>query len=89
MKYLILLLFSLSANADCFYDSYGNETCINTQPNSSDYRNDYNSPKIYENGKYRGNLNGNQYDPNSISNEFGRYGSPYSPDSVNNPYRLR
>lgn len=37
-------------------------------------------------GKYLGNLNSNQFDPNSVSNEFGRYGSKFSPDSINNPY---
>jgi len=33
-----------------------------------------------------GNLNSNPYDPDSISNPYGQYGSPYSPKSVNNPY---
>lgn len=37
-------------------------------------------------GKYLGNLNSNQYDPNSVANPYGRYGSQYSQDSVNNPY---
>jgi len=37
-------------------------------------------------GKYLGNYNSNPYDPNSISNPFGRYGSVYSPDSIRNPY---
>lgn len=37
-------------------------------------------------GKYLGNANANPYDPNSISNPYGQYGSQYSPDSVNNPY---
>ena len=37
-------------------------------------------------GKYLGNLSTNQYDPNSVSNPYGQYGSQYSPDSVNNPY---
>jgi hypothetical protein len=36
--------------------------------------------------KYVGNLNNNQYDPNSISNQYGKYGSRYSNDSLNNPY---
>lgn len=39
-----------------------------------------------ESGKYLGNLNSNQYDPNSVSNPYGRYGSSYSSDSINNPY---
>ena len=33
-----------------------------------------------------GNLNSNRYDPDSISNPYGQYGSRYSPNSVNNPY---
>ncbi len=37
-------------------------------------------------GKYLGDLNSNKYDPNSVSNPYGQYGSKYSPDSINNPY---
>ena len=45
------------------------------------------SPSIYsQQGKYLGNLNNNRYDPNSVSNPYGQYGSRYSPDSINNPY---
>lgn len=45
------------------------------------------SPSIYSrDGKYLGNLNSNRYDPNSVSNPYGRYGSKYSSDSINNPY---
>jgi hypothetical protein len=45
------------------------------------------SPRIYApDGTYLGNLNTNQFDPNSVSNPFGRYGNPYSADSINNPY---
>ena len=52
-----------------------------------DFRTGANSPKIYApDGTYLGNLNQNQFDPNSISNEFGRYGSKFSPDSVNNQF---
>lgn len=52
-----------------------------------DFRTGANSPKIYvPDGTYLGNLNQNQFDPNSISNEFGRYGSKFSPDSVNNEF---
>jgi hypothetical protein len=38
------------------------------------------------NGQYLGNLNGNRFDPNSVSNPFGRYGNQFSPDSINNPF---
>ena len=37
-------------------------------------------------GKYLGNLNSNPFDPNSVSNEFGRYGSEFSQDSINNEF---
>lgn len=52
-----------------------------------DFRNGNNSPKIYApDGTYLGNLNSNRYDPNSISNPYGRYGSKFSADSVNNEF---
>ena len=46
------------------------------------------SPAIYDSstGKYLGNLSSNPYDPNSVSNPYGQYGSKYSPDSINNEY---
>lgn len=54
---------------------------------SNPYGNDFNSPKLYSpQGEFRGNLNSNPYDANSVANPYGRYGSRYSPDSVNNPY---
>lgn len=44
-------------------------------------------PAIYApDGTYLGVLSANEYDPDSVSNRFGRYGDPYSPDSINNPY---
>ena len=44
-------------------------------------------PNIYgSGGTFLGTLNANPYDPNSISNPYGQYGSPYSPTSINNPY---
>ena len=43
--------------------------------------------QLYSNdGTYLGNVNNDKYDPNSISNPYGQYGSKYSPDSINNPY---
>jgi hypothetical protein len=46
------------------------------------------APQLYDQqtGKYLGNLSSNQFDPNSTSNEFGRYGSRFSPDSINNEF---
>jgi len=37
-------------------------------------------------GTYLGNLNTNKYDPNSVANPYGKYGSKYSDKSINNPY---
>ena len=35
---------------------------------------------------FLGTLNSNRFDPDSVSNPYGRYGSPYSSKSINNPY---
>jgi hypothetical protein len=37
-------------------------------------------------GTYRGKLSTNPYDPDSVSNPYGRYGNPYSADSLNNQF---
>lgn len=43
--------------------------------------------RIYaEDGTYLGKLNANRYDPESVANPYGRYGSRYSSTSINNPY---
>ena len=49
----------------------------------------YSAPPILvdrSTGRYLGNLSTNQYDPDSVGNPYGRYGSPYSEDSINNPH---
>ena len=54
---------------------------------SNPYGDSANSPKLYDSqGVYHGNLNANQYDPNSVANPYDQYGSRYSPNSINNPY---
>lgn len=46
-----------------------------------------NPPVIVGNkGEYLGSFNVNRYDPNSVSNPYGQYGSQYSSKSINNPY---
>jgi hypothetical protein len=46
-------------------------------------------PKIIgQDGTYLGRLNRNKYDPESVSNPYGIYGSKYSPFSVKNPYSI-
>ena len=43
--------------------------------------------RIYaQDGTYLGKLNANRYDPESVSNPYGAYGSRYSPTSIQNPY---
>ena len=43
--------------------------------------------KLYaDDGTYLGKVSSNQYDPESISNPYGKYGSKYSSTSINNPY---
>lgn len=37
-------------------------------------------------GTYLGRLNSNRYDPKSVANPYGEYGSKYSRTSINNPY---
>ena len=41
---------------------------------------------VSQSGQYLGNLSANRFDPNSVSNPYGQYGSRYSPTSINNPY---
>lgn len=43
-------------------------------------------PQIFTpEGKYLGDMDGNQYNRNSINNEYGPYGNPYG-NTVKNPY---
>jgi hypothetical protein len=47
------------------------------------------SPQLFSrDGKFLGNLNSNRYDPDSVANPYGRYGSRTSPDSIHNPYGI-
>lgn len=80
MKSLILsaglLVVAGSAQAAC-YSGYCSQNSVNP----------YSNPGIVSSdGSYHGRFNGNRYDPDSISNPYGRYGSRYSADSLNNPY---
>ena len=51
------------------------------------YGNSSNIPQLFNSqGQFRGNLNANPYDANSVANPYGRYGSQYSPYSIKNPY---
>jgi len=41
---------------------------------------------VARDGTYLGNLSANRFDPNSVSNPWGQFGSPYSPTSINNKF---
>lgn len=87
MKKLLfaLILVSSSAYADCY--TVNNQLRCSYNPSNLDVRSGDNSPIIIDkNGQYRGNLNNNPYDPNSVVNPYSQYGSKFSPDSINNPY---
>jgi hypothetical protein len=56
-------------------------------PNGANNRYTTSGGKIYaQDGTYLGRLNANQYDPESVANPYGQYGSKYSPTSINNRY---
>jgi hypothetical protein len=88
---IVAILFScISAAAAQYLDPYLGNLPPGSRPPSVS-RNYYGKTlRLYNpQGQYRGNLSNNPYDPNNISNPYGRYGSPYSPyrqDSPNNPY---
>jgi len=61
-------------------------SAVSAQAQIVDFRNSSNSPHIYSpNGEYLGNLNNNQFDPNSVSNPFGA-GSQFRSNGVYNPF---
>lgn len=63
---------------------------VEPQPRGSftaPYGDSTDSPQLYgSQGRFRGNLNSNRADPDSVANPYGRYGSKYSEDSINNRY---
>ena len=62
-------------------------TLANAEDRQYNERYNYGSPAIIApDGRFLGNYNANPYDPNSIANPYGRYGSPYAPNGINNPY---
>lgn len=83
--FIFIVLTSLNAFSQTYVGQYG--------------ANPYAAPKVEQpayggqnlgiynsQGEYKGNLNSNPYDPNSVNNPYGQYGSQYSPKSINNPY---
>ena len=54
---------------------------------TTDHPNFMHGKTVYDSkGNYLGKLSNNPYDPDSISNPYGKYGDPFSPDSINNPF---
>lgn len=96
VRYLVWAVLALStAPAQAQY--YGNATTNPYLPKSyvappaggyaNPYGNGSNSPGLYDSsGGFHGNLNANPYDPDSVANPYGQYGSRYSSESVTNPY---
>lgn len=67
------------------YSTYGSSYSIEGA------RNPYTTggPRIFaSDGTYLGRLNANRFDPESVSNPYGAYGSRYSPTSIRNPYSV-
>jgi hypothetical protein len=89
---IVLVLAGFSAQAQYLGNYTANPSLPPAMPQlpgtfSNPYGNSFNSPKMYDSqGGYHGNLNANPYDPNSVANPYGQYGSQYSPNSINNPY---
>ncbi len=97
--FLVALLLSVSARPYAaeppgrYIGNYSaNPYAPRTEPQPrGTYTNPYgdssNSPRLYDSqGQLRGNLNTNRADPDSVANPYGRYGSKYSEDSINNRY---
>lgn len=59
-----------------------NNTDINRKINNAE------SFIVADDGQYLGKLCLNIYDPESVSNMYGPYGSPYSPTSINNKFSI-
>lgn len=96
-KFLSLLMLIFAFSSSAFAQNYlGNLTSNPYLPKAppqppNTFNNPYgtslDSPKLIDSqGNFRGNLNANKYDPDSVANPYGRYGSKYSSDSINNPY---
>lgn len=66
--------------------SYGAKTVVPYSSGITSYSYANPASVIGPGGEYLGNTSSNEYDPNSINNPYGIYGSKYSPNSVNNPY---
>jgi hypothetical protein len=71
MKRLFLSLFVITSSSLVLADNYIGQLGGNKY-NSNSTSNRYSA--------------GSSYNPNSIRNPYGRYGSPYSNNSANNPY---
>ena len=96
MRSLIFGLAVLAGLSPAYAQYMGNYTSNRIMPPAppqppgtftNQFGNSSNSPQLYDSqGNYHGNLNSNQFDPNSVANPFGKYGSKFSPDSINNQF---
>lgn len=63
-------------------------TNINYEKFDNKYKKFLNSKLYSSDGKFLGNINTNKYDPNSLANVYGNYGSQYSSISIFNKYGI-
>jgi hypothetical protein len=76
-------------NPNSVNSEFGLGNPINPSGVNNPYATGLTSPKLYDKqGNFHGNLNNNPYDPDSVSNPYGRYGSEFSTDSINNEYGI-
>lgn len=78
---IALMIFSQLAAADCFYDQFGNSTCIQKAP-PIDYSSGDTHMNVYRNGQLTNPSSYQQYTPMPIRPEV-----PYTPATANDPYR--
>jgi hypothetical protein len=94
--FITIIFLTICSPAIAQNNNYVGQYTVNPYANNAvkpytygggDYASGSNSPKLYDSqGNFRGNLNSNPYDPDSVANPYGRYGSEYSSDSINNSY---
>ena len=77
----LIIFFLMLCFASCYYPrSYRQDL-----PPSFDLL-DGRAVLVSSDGQFLGLISSNEYDPNSILNEYGSYGSRYSPTSIFNEY---
>lgn len=79
---LAVVAFSVAPASAQYYGQYSANPFAGPQVNP--YQS-YGNNLYDRQGSFAGNTN-NQFDQNSVNNQFGRYGNQFSPDSMSNPF---